>query len=108
MVSFDPSIGFGAAKSRPAVIVSNNAANHAASRGPAGLVTIVPLTSNTTRIHPFQVLIPAGSSGLPQDSKAQAEQIRTISTARLQRSVGWMPSELLGQLDEALRIHLSL
>ena len=108
MVSFDPTVGSEAAKSRPAVIVSNNAANRAASMSAAGLVTVVPLTSITARVFPFQVLIPADSSGLPQESKAQAEQVRTISTARIQRTVGWMPAELLGQLDEALRIHLSL
>jgi len=107
-VSFDPAIGSEAAKSRPAVIVSNNGANAAAARVVGGLVTVVPITSNTARVHPFQVFIPAEASGLRLDSKAQAEQVRTISTARVQRFLGRLPAELLAELDEALRIHLAL
>lgn len=108
LVSFDPVVGSEASKTRPAVIVSNNTANAAAVRSDRATVTVVPLTSNTARVHPFQVLLPAPATGLDQDSKAQAEQVRTIAVARIARPVGWVPAELMGALDEALRLHLAL
>jgi len=108
LVSFDPAIGSEAKKTRPAVIVSNNAANAVAVRSDRATVTVVPLTSNAARILPFQVLLPAGATGLDRDVKAQAEQVRTIAIARIARPVGWVPAELMGALDEALRIHLAL
>ncbi|WP_438352163.1 type II toxin-antitoxin system PemK/MazF family toxin [Microbacterium sp. CJ88] len=106
-VSLDPSMGREAAKTRPAVVVSNNTANAAAARA-GGVVTIVPLTSNTARVFEFQVLLPAGRTGLARDSKAQAEQVRTLSLFRVRDIVGWVPAELMGELDDALRLHLAL
>lgn len=60
------------------------------------------------RIYPFQVLIPADVSGLDQNSKAQAEQVRSISIERLGRVIGEVPHALMQELDEALRLHLAL
>ncbi|MFF5625188.1 type II toxin-antitoxin system PemK/MazF family toxin [Microbacterium sp. LWH10-1.2] len=108
LVSFDPAVGSEVRKTRPAVVVSNNTANTVASRSSNATVTVVPLTSRTEKVFPFQVLLPAGATGLDRDSKAQAEQIRTVSVARIMRPVGWVPAELLGAVDEALRLHLSL
>ncbi|GAA1144225.1 MULTISPECIES: type II toxin-antitoxin system PemK/MazF family toxin [Microbacterium] len=108
LVSFDPAVGSEVRKTRPAVVVSNNTANTVASRSSNATVTVVPLTSRTEKVFPFQVLLPAGATGLDRDSKAQAEQIRTVSVARIVRPVGWVPAELLGAVDEALRLHLSL
>jgi len=108
LVSLDPAVGSEARKTRPAVVVSNNTANAAASRTSSATVTVVPVTSNTVRVLPFQVLLPAGATGLDRDSKAQAEQVRTVSVSRVVRPVGWVPAELMGALDEALRLHLSL
>ncbi|WP_262002708.1 type II toxin-antitoxin system PemK/MazF family toxin [Microbacterium sp. Mcb102] len=108
LVSFDPTVGSEARKTRPAVLVSNNTANAVAARRPQATVTVVPVTSNVTRVLPFQVLLPAAANGLDRDSKAHAEQVRTISTARIVRPLGWVPAELMGEIDEALRVHLSL
>jgi len=58
------------------VIVSNDGANSSAERSGHGVITVVPVTSNVTRIYPFQVLIPADATGLDVDSKAQVEQVR--------------------------------
>jgi len=107
MVDFDPAIGSEAGRARPAVIVSNNAANAAATRG-GGVVTVVPLTSNTSRVYPFQVLLPAHATGLPRDSKAQAEQVRTVAGSRIRSATGWTTTELMHELDAALRRHLAL
>lgn len=108
MVDLDPVLGSEADKVRPAVIVSNNGANAAAQRSGSGVLTVVPVTSNVTRIYPFQVLLPADRCGLSRDSKAQAEQVRSISAVRVGRCVGVLPADVLGQLDDALRLHLAL
>jgi mRNA interferase MazF len=107
MVDFDPVVGSEAARSRPAIVVSNNSANAAATRT-GGVVTVVPVTSNTARVHPFQVLLPATATGLPLDSKAQAEQVRTVAVARVRSAAGWATTELMRELDAALRRHLAL
>ena len=107
-VSLDPARGSEASQSRPAVVVSNDAANAAATRLGRGVVTVVPVTSNTARIYPFQVLLPARQTGLPRDSKAQAEQIRSVAVQRIGQRIGQLPAPLVAELDQALRVHLSL
>jgi mRNA interferase MazF len=108
LVELDPARGAEADKRRPAVIVSNDAANSTAARLGRGVVTVVPVTSNVTRVHPFQVHLPAGSGGLTEDSKAQAEQVRSIATERIGALLGQLSPQLMAQLDGALRLHLSL
>jgi len=54
------------------------------------------------------VLLPARATGLERDVKAQAEQVRTVAVARIARPVGGVSAELMGALDEALRLHLAL
>lgn len=107
-VTLDPGRGSEASKTRPAVVVSNDAANATAARLGRGVITVVPVTSNTARIYPFQVLLPADQTGLPQDSKAQAEQVRSVAVERVGKRVGRLPAALVSELDQALRTHLSL
>ena len=107
-VDLEPARGSEADKHRPAVIVSNDAANLTAARLGRGVVTIVPVTSYVSRVYPFQVLMPADETGLRMDSKAQAEQVRSVAVERLGRRIGRLPAPLLRRLDEALRLHLSL
>jgi mRNA interferase MazF len=108
MVDLDPVRGTEASKRRPAVIVSNDAANQTAARLARGVLTVVPITSNVERVYPFQVLLPAGTGGLSRDSKAQAEQVRSIDAERFGRQLGRLPDPLMTLLDDALRLHLSL
>ena len=81
-VDFNPAGATRGAK-RPAVVVSNDRAKATASRLGRGVVTVVPVTSNIATIYPFQVFLPAATTGLAVDSKAQAEQIRSVATERL-------------------------
>ena len=108
IVNLDPSRGSEASKTRPAVVVSNDAANATATQLGRGVITVVPVTSNTTRVYPFQVLLPAHLTGLPHDSKAQAEQVRSVAVERVGERVGQLPAALITELDQALRVHLSL
>ena len=107
-IDLDPVVGAEASKRRPAVIVSNDGANLTAARLGRGVVTVVPMTSNVERVYPFQVLLPAATTGLERDSKAQAEQVRSISVQRVGVRLGALPDDLVGALDEALRLHLAL
>lgn len=106
-VDLDPVRGSEANKVRPAVLVSNDAALRTA-RPPKGLVTIVPLTSNVARVFPFQVLLPGTDTGLKKDSKAQTEQLRTVSVERLGERVGRLTAAQSRLLDNALRLHLGV
>jgi mRNA interferase MazF len=108
LVDLDPSLPGEANKRRPAVIVSNDGANTAATQRGRGVVTVVPITSNVERIYQFQVLLPAAESGLDRDSKAQAEQVRAVSVQRVVGKLGIVPAALMQDIDEALRLHLAL
>jgi mRNA interferase MazF len=108
LVNLDPSLGAETNKIRPAILVSNDAANATANRRGRGVVTVVPITSNTSRVYPFQVLISSGEAGLDRDSKAQAEQLRSVDAGRLGRRLGSLRPATLRQLDDAVRLHLAL
>ncbi len=108
LVNLDPVIGNEASDTRPGVIVSNEGANTTAARLGRGVITVVPVTSNIDRIHPFQVLLPAEKTGLSVDSKAQAEQVRSVAIERVGPVVGTLGFDLMDQLDHALRLHLDL
>jgi mRNA interferase MazF len=107
-IDFDPSGGSEANKRRPAIIVSNDAANATARRLGRGVISVVPVTSNTERIYPFQVLLRADETGLDRDSKAQAEQVRSIAVERVGARLGVVPHAVMLDVDEALRLHLGL
>jgi mRNA interferase MazF len=108
LVDLDPARGNEANKLRPAIVVSNDRANAAAARSQRGVVTVVPVTSNVSRVFPFQVLVPGVSSGLRVDSKARAEQVRSVSVDRLGKVLGRVPADVMERVDAALRLHLDL
>jgi mRNA interferase MazF len=108
LTDLDPAQGSEASKRRPAVIVSNDRANATADRLGRGVVTVVPVTSNVDRVFAFQTLLRAELTGLRIDSKAQAEQVRSISVQRIGPVLGRVPANVMADLDEALRLHLQL
>ena len=97
-----------ASKRRPAVLVSNDAMNATSAILGRGVVTVVPITSNVSRVYPFQVRLARKATGLQVDSKAQAEQIRSVSISRIGDRIGRLTSEMQEQLDTALRLHLGI
>jgi mRNA interferase MazF len=108
LVDLEPACGREADKRRPAVVVSSDRANAAVVRFGRGVVTVVPVTSNTARVFDFQVLLPAGPTGLRIDSKAQAEQVRAVPVERVGPVLGRLPPATMTALDDALRLHLDL
>lgn len=102
--NLSPTVGSEMNKRRPVLIVSNDANNRAADT-----VTILPITSNVTRVYPFEVLINPEDSGLPKPSKVQAQQVRTISKQRIAgNTVGNLSQEVMQLVDTALKLHLKL
>jgi mRNA interferase MazF len=108
LTDLDPARPGEANKRRPVVIVSNDRANAVAVRLGRGVVTVVPVTSSTAKVFPFQVLLPADLTGLRVNSKAQAEQVRSVSVTRVGPSLGRLPASVMAELDDALRQHLQL
>ena len=108
IVDLNPTRGSEAGRRRPAVIVSNDGANAAATSLGRGVLTIVPITSNIQRVYPFQVLLPAATTGLQQDSKAQAEQVRSVAMERIGEQIGEVSAAIMLEINEALRLHLAL
>ena len=107
-VDVEPVRGSEANRRRPAVVVSNDGANQMAQQLGRGVITVVPVTTNTATVFPFQVLLPARRCHLARTSKAQAEQVRSVAIERVGAVAGDLPPDLLDDLDAALRLHLGL
>jgi mRNA interferase MazF len=99
-----PTVGSEIDKRRPVLIVSNEANNRAAST-----VTVLPITSQVSKIYPFEIPLSRTDSGLPKASKAQAQQIRTISKIRIKGgALGRLGAALMRKTGDAMRLHLDL
>lgn len=98
-VGFDPSTGSEIRKTRPAVIVSNDAANRHLSR-----VVVVPFTSSTGRVYPGEAVVTVAG----RESKAMADQIMAADKARLGTRIGALGREDMLAVEEAIKVHLGL
>lgn len=102
-VSLDPVVGHEIGKTRPALVISNDRNNQFADT-----VTVLPITSKTEKIYPFEVFLSKEETHLPKDSKVKCNQIRTVDKKRLVNLVGALPSERLEEIKQALLIHLGI
>lgn len=90
---------------RPVVIVSRDAININSS-----VIVVAPLTKaiNVKQSYPNNVTIAQGEGGLTYESVLLGGQIRAISKSRLLRRRGTLSTEIMNQVDRALRITLDL
>jgi mRNA interferase MazF len=98
-VNFQPSLGGEIKKTRPAIIMSNNAANAHLNR-----VQVVPITSNTDRFYPGEAFVSLNG----EKRKAMADQLTTVSKQRLGSRVGVLSSEDITRVEAAIALQLAL
>jgi mRNA interferase MazF len=85
------------------VIVTNNHAN-----AKSELLMVVPMTSNVERLYITDVLLPVNRTNLEHDGKAQIETTRAVHVSGVIRKIGFVPEDLMLEIDTKLRAHLSL
>jgi mRNA interferase MazF len=98
-INFDPSLGGEIQKTRPAIVLSNNAANLALNR-----VQVVPITSRTDRVYPGEAIIELRG----EKRKAMADQLTTVSKQRLGSKLGALSSEDMTRVEAAIVVQLAL
>ena len=98
-VTFDPSVGGVIQKRRPAVILSNDAANRYLNR-----LQVVPMTSRVGRVYPCEAVVVVGR----RQSKAMADLLTTVSKQRLMNRLGKLSAPDLAKVEHAVMIQLGL
>ncbi|HNW81749.1 MAG TPA: type II toxin-antitoxin system PemK/MazF family toxin [bacterium] len=100
LLSLDPVKGSEIAKTRPAVVVSNDVCNEYSP-----VITIVPCSSKLDKVYVTEVLI---KESLDKPSKACADQIRTVDKSRVVRILGEVSTTIMKQIENAIMIHLDI
>jgi mRNA interferase MazF len=98
-VNFEPSQGGEIKKTRPAIVLSNNAANAFLNR-----VQVIPITSNTERLYPGEAYVKLNA----EKRKAMADQLTTISKQRLGTKIGFLSNDDLGKVEVAVLLQLGI
>ena len=104
LVNFDPTIGHEAKEKRPALIISNNIHNQYSP-----LVTVAPLSSNITKVYPFEVYVSKKSTGLNENSKIMIIQLRSVDQKRLINKIGNIEdNKIINQINKVISEHFAL
>ncbi len=102
IVNWNPARGSEQAGKRPALIIQNDIGNEKAP------TTIVAAISSTVKIYPMNVKVRPPEGGLKRSSIVKTSQILTVSKERLEKRLGRLSNELMGEVDSAIKLSLSL
>ena len=98
-INFDPSVGGEIRKKRPAVIVSNNAANQFLNR-----IQVVPLTSSVGKLYPSETYVTLRG----KKAKAMTDQLTTVSKKRLINKAETVSKNEMEGIERTIIIQLAL
>lgn len=98
-VSVDPAVGGEIQKTRPAVVLSNDAANTALNR-----VVVVPISSQVSKIYPSEASVTLNG----EQRKAMADQITTASKQRLKSRLGNLSRPDMNKVENVVLLQLAI
>jgi len=89
---------------RPVLVIQNDIGNQFSPT-----TIVAPLTTAfSSRVYPTEVRVEAGAGGLPQASSVLLNQIKAIDKDRLEERIGQFSQTIMRQVDDAIKISLSL
>jgi mRNA interferase MazF len=103
LVDFEPSKGAEIKKKRPALIISCNEANKHLRT-----VMVIPFSSKTEKVYPFEVFVKKKASGLDVDCKLKIPQMRAVDKERLTKYIGTLDNHLINEIENAIKLHLGM
>jgi len=101
VVQLDPAIGSEINKTRPVLVISNDAHNRLMNH-----VTVLPISDTGNKVYKVEVFLPLGTANLVKNSKIRCHQIRTIDKSRFIKPMGSISQQYWSLIEKALRIHL--
>ena len=103
LIDFEPSVGAEIRKKRPALIISCDEANKHLKT-----IMVIPFSSKTERVYPFEVFVEKEDSGLEANSKLKIPQMRAVDKARLKKYIGTISNDILASVEKAIKLHLAI
>jgi len=103
LIDFETSVGAEIRKKRPALIISCDEANKHLKT-----IMVIPFSSKTERVYPFEVLVEKEDSGLEANSKLKIPQMRAVDKARLKKYIGTISNDILTMVEKAIKLHLAM
>ncbi len=103
LIDFEPSVGAEIRKKRPALIISCDEANKHLKT-----IMVIPFSSKTERVYPFEVLVEKEDSGLEANSQLKIPQMRAVDKARLKKYIGTISNDILARVEKAIKLHLAM
>ncbi|MPM11452.1 Endoribonuclease MazF [bioreactor metagenome] len=99
-----PTVGCEQGGVRPVLIVQNNTGN---KHSPTVIAAAITSQIGKYKL-PTHIKLPANDTGLPKDSVALLEQVRTLDKRRLKGKVGILDANTMGQVDNAIAVSFGL
>jgi len=98
-ICLDPTVGTEIKKTRPCVVLSNNAQNKMSTR-----LIIAPITSNVSKFHPFEARVMVKE----REGKVMLDQVRSVDKSRLGRYISSLDLSTMDDVDQAIKIAFAL